>query len=167
MFAYLFPLIAAASWGFVYALNELVLEEFSPLQLLFICAAVELAVLPFLLLFRGETLLPTFSGTVPSTKIIVVMLGIIALSLVANFCILKSVSSLGSTTAAFLEISYPVFTCVAVYFLYQKSLDLSFFCGAALVVLGVLLIMSQGKTDGVSDLHHSAESARSVPESTA
>lgn len=137
---FLLGLLAAACWGAVYIAYHFTLDKVSPLRIMIYGGLLDLLILVPLLLWRGEKL---FDESLSNPKVLTVVTIAMLIALVANFLILYSIKILGANTAAILEISYPVFTCLGLYFFFDKQMDSQFLMGAGLIFLGVCLVVTR------------------------
>lgn len=139
-----FAVLAAMSWGLVYVLEQIVLNEFSVAkfivyQSLFmgVIALVFVIFLPHegsaLSLLDWKILLqPTF-------------LILMAATFLAEFLILKSVQGVGAHYATLFEISFPFFTAIFAYYILQQPLQLLTFVGGLFILVGSGIIIYVNK----------------------
>lgn len=134
---FLFAISAAIAWGLVYVLSERVLKELNPLTLLFLYGVVTAVVLlPFILTGHID-LRPFVSGTRP---VLTLVLASVLLTVIANFLILVSIEKLGATTAAFIEISYPLFAALFVFLFFSTLPTIGTVIGGLLILVGAAVI---------------------------
>ena len=126
--------LAAITWGFVYANTEKVLEKMSPISsvaLFYYLGAIIL--LPFLLSHRQDMI----QGALLAPKELIFTTVMI---LLAEFFIMWSISLLGGTEAALIEVSYPIWTAIFLYFLSGKEISFNTFIGGIFIFTGVIFI---------------------------
>lgn len=126
---------SAFAWGMVYATAEGVLDRMSPLATL---AAFywwgSLLLLPVALLPAGrEALTGVVSNPGPFA---VTLLAVVT----AELLILWSISLLGGTEASLIEITYPLWTALIVYFMKGETLDKGTLVGGGFILLGVFIL---------------------------
>jgi drug/metabolite transporter (DMT)-like permease len=133
-----YAVMAAITWGLVYALDQKILGFTSPLTLLFIDSLLAtLFTLPFVLLNPGPLKSILASG---KSNIELVIVAIICAAL-ANFLIFAGIKELGSASAAVIEITYPLFVVLFSYLIFRATPNLYFFAGALLIFLGSAMII--------------------------
>lgn len=133
----IFAVGAAVTWGIVYALDQKILLELSPVALLFLyslASAVMLA--PFVLLERG---LWTSIVSVSRETALFVALSLV-LSLLANVLILYSIQYLGAATASMLEITYPVFVVLTTLVLFGTFPSVYVLFGGFVILIGAMIV---------------------------
>lgn len=132
-----FALAAAVTWGLVYAIDQKLLTQTSPIALLFVDALITAAVLiPFIWVERGELrhLLQAGTGTMA-------LLAISALlALLAGWFILAGIQLIGAAEASVIEIAYPFFVVLFSMILYGFEPTLPFIAGGFLIFAGASLI---------------------------
>lgn len=135
---FVYALAAAISWGLVYAVDQKILSEVSPLVLLFINSAITTILLvPYAFLHKNqlnETLLGSYTNWQN-------MLSAIILALVANYCIFLSIKHLGSSYASMIEITYPFFVVLFSYVLFKSTPNIYFFIGSIFICIGSIIIL--------------------------
>jgi len=132
-------LVASIAWGYVYAAKESLMQSMSPLNLmaafylagavLFLPVAIanKASFVPELTANAGEFL----------TALLVVIL--------AETCIVWSVSMLGGAEAGLVEVSYPIWTILALYLLKDKVPPPNTFIGGAFVMVGIIILSLSDK----------------------
>ncbi len=136
--AYLFPILAAMTWGMVYTLDQKILKTTSPLLLLAIDAGITfLLFIPVLVSQRSA-----LKGMlVLDKKSALLILLVTLLTIAADFLILFGVKHLDASVASIIEISYPFFVVLFSFFLFRTTLSIPFFVGAACIFLGTAIII--------------------------
>lgn len=133
----IFAIGAAMAWGFVYAIDQKILLELSPVALLFLyslASAVMLA--PFVFLERG-----LWDSVVTMSKDTALFVGLsLVLSLVANVLILYAIQSLGAATASVLEITYPVFVVLTTLILFGTFPSVYVLFGGFIILIGAMVV---------------------------
>jgi len=128
-----FSLVAAILWGLSYALDERVMKGFSAKQTLLMHYAVGF--------FLSLLWVPTsgiFIGLRQMTsKDAVTLSASLLATYTAALLILTSISKVGATTAAVIEVSYPFWTALSAYLLFKEAMTLHQALGGTLIVLGV------------------------------
>lgn len=125
---------AAITWGFVYASTEKVLEKMSPISsvaLFYYLGAIIL--LPFLLTHRQDMI----QGAMLAPKELFFTTLMI---IVAEFFIMWSISLLGGTEAALIEVSYPIWTALFLYLLNGRQVSFNTIIGGIFIFTGVAIV---------------------------
>jgi drug/metabolite transporter (DMT)-like permease len=130
-------LVAAAAgllWGYVYATKDNLVQSVNPLGLLaafYLAGAVVLA--PVVFYFRHDLVrVATSSPQEFGTAVVGILL--------AEFCIMWSVYLLGGTDAGLIEVSYPLWTALFAYLVYDKTPTTGTLVGGLLVMAGIAVI---------------------------
>lgn len=135
-----FSTLAALSWSLVYILSQKVLTQFSAPKFLFFSSIFTFFILsPLILLLSNHK----DRFTVHDLKIFYKpeFLILMTVNILADFFILKSVQKIGATTAAILEISYPLFIAVIAFLFLREQITASTAIGGMLIFLGSLIII--------------------------
>ena len=111
---------------------------------MFLGGIFDIVILVPILLYRGEGL---FDRSLADVRTGGLIFAAMLVALVANFLILQSIKTLGASTAAILEISYPMFTALILFFFFGERLDSRFILGALLVMTGSYFIVSNGEKE--------------------
>jgi drug/metabolite transporter (DMT)-like permease len=138
MIGYFYAVLAAGTWGLVYALEQRVLRDFSPITVAFTCAlcgAVALA--PFAIGQISSVLISARTNSL--SWMLLVAVGLVAA--IANVLITTSIRELSAPVAAVLEVSYPIFVGIAGYLLFGFKLSPQFALGAVLIMAGAGVIV--------------------------
>lgn len=126
--------VAAIAWGYVYATKDNLVQSMNPLSLMaafYLTGAVLL--LPVAFFNRADMMNGVLAN--PS-EFATAVVGI----LVAETCIIWSISLLGGTEAGLVEVSYPIWTALALYLFYGKAPSTGTMLGGALVMAGIAVI---------------------------
>lgn len=125
---------AGLAWGYVYATKDNLMQSMNPLSLLagfYLSGA--LLLLPVALYNRTDMV----EGVLGNPwEFFTAVLGI----LVAEACIIWSISLLGGTEAGLVEVSYPLWTALFAYFIYNKVPTTGTVVGGALVMTGIVVL---------------------------
>lgn len=134
----IFSMAAAITWGLVYAFDERILSDLSPVTLLFIDAILTLIVLiPIFLLHDHHW---RELATIPK-KDWFFILASLTLAIAANFFIYSGIKFLGADTASMIEIAYPLFVALFCFFIFRESLTPWVGAGGLLMLAGAILII--------------------------
>ena len=128
-----FSLSAAVLWGLSYALDEKVMTDFTARQMLLLHyvfgAVVSLAWVPMGdIVSRAKEM---------SENHALLLLTSLSVTYLAGLLILTSISKVGATTAAVIEVSYPFWTALAGFLLFRQAMTLHQILGGGLIMLGV------------------------------
>ncbi|MBP7062168.1 DMT family transporter [Patescibacteria group bacterium] len=105
---YFYAIAAAVAWGFVYAVDQRILDKISPSLLILINSIFSIIVLVPILLYSEE--FKTIASIDRSTRkfVAISLVGV----LIASLLILTAIKHLGSSKAAIFEIAYPFFVVI-------------------------------------------------------
>lgn len=106
---YIYAVMAAITWWFVYAIDQKILDKVSPSVLMFINSIFSIIILLPLLLYYSNELKNITKLDNSSLKIIGLSL---IFTLIANILIYVAIRHLGSSKAAIFEIAYPFFVII-------------------------------------------------------
>jgi drug/metabolite transporter (DMT)-like permease len=137
----LYSLGAALTWGLVYAFDERILTDLSPVTLLFIDAILTLVILiPVFLLHdhHGRELV-----NIPKRDWIFIIASL-SLAVLANFFIYSGIKMLGADTASMIEIAYPLFVALFCFIIFRDFLTPWVAAGGLLMVVGAMMIIKLG-----------------------
>jgi drug/metabolite transporter (DMT)-like permease len=126
--------VAAIAWGYVYATKDNLVQSMNPLSLLaafYITGAVIL--LPVAVYNRADMMGGVLANP---NEFATAVVGV----LVAEICIIWSISLLGGLEAGLVEVSYPIWTALALYLFYGKTPSMGTVLGGALVMTGIAVI---------------------------
>jgi len=134
---------AAITWGLVYTLDQRLLRNLSPLELLFINSLITTIILFPLVSGKsnGLALIDGYSG-----RVWLFVLASLLLAAIANLFIFSSIRLLGASTASVFEIAYPFFVVMFSYFVYRTSPNIYFIFGATLIFIGAAIIIRHATT---------------------
>jgi len=134
-------LIAAVLWGLSYALSEPVLKNYSiPFYLIF-SAATSLCVYVTIMITSNFSFKADLANLKAGKLAVPFALSIITL-IVANLLISYAIQSKNATLAAFIEISYPVFTALFAFILFkQTQVNMYSLLGGLMIMGGSFLIL--------------------------
>lgn len=138
---YFYAIMAAIAWGFVYAIDQKILDKISPPVLILINSVFSIAILLPLLLFYSNELKNIITLDKPSLKIIGLSL---IFTLVANLLIYIAIQHLGSSKAAIFEIAYPFFVVIFSILMFQAHVNGYFIFGSLLLFIGSAIIITLG-----------------------
>ncbi len=129
---------AAITWGLVYALDQKILSDASPLAYLFVNSLLTaIIVLPFLF-FDGGSIKSIVSSR---GSVLLLIVASVILATLANFLIFSGIKILGANTASIIEIAYPFFVVLFSFILFRSTPNLYFFLGGGLVFIGSIIII--------------------------
>ncbi|WP_367606978.1 EamA family transporter [Legionella sp. W05-934-2] len=134
-----FAIFAAILWGFNYALTEKIVNSISPATLL----AMEMLIGS--VLFSGISYFTTMKKDVEllstNSNLLLLTLAEVVIVLIASYFIVTSITLKNATTAGIVELTYPLFTMVFTWFLFnQVHINLSVIIGGLFILGGVLVI---------------------------
>ncbi|PWY56719.1 EamA family transporter [Legionella qingyii] len=134
-----FAILAAILWGFNYALAEKILNSISPITLLaleMIIGAILFSGISFFTTMKKDLqLLTTDSG------LLLLTITEIAIVLIASYFIATSINLKNATIAGIVELTYPLFTIIFTWFLFnQIHVNFSVIIGGLLIFIGALVI---------------------------
>lgn len=134
-----FAIFAAILWGFNYALAEKILHSISPSTLLaleMIIGAILFTCISFFTTMKRDVeILTTDSGLLLLTIVEIVIV------LIASYFIAASINLKNATIAGIVELTYPIFTIIFTWFLFnQAHVNFSVIVGGLLIFIGVLVI---------------------------
>ena len=131
---YLVAALASVCWGYVYAQTENILEKMSPMAALasfYVFGGIFL--FPFFIINKKEIFntVTTNPGNFFSTAIMI---------MAAEFLIIWSISLLGGSEAAFMEISYPLWTVLFSLIILGVFPNIQTILGGILIMIGSYII---------------------------
>ena len=137
-------LTAGAGWGMSYLLYEKVLLKFPIALVMFLIGSLTLVFFGLWSGWRGH--FSEVKTILVSPPILWGFLGVITLNILANVCILTAVNMSNASRAAFLEISYPIFTLLFAWLIFREvQLSLLGMVGGGFIILGVAIMAYAGK----------------------
>ena len=138
---YFYAIMAAVTWGFVYAIDQKILDKVSPPFLILINSIFSIVILLPLLFFYSNELRNIATLDKQSLKIIGVSL---VFTLVANLLIYVAIQHLGSSKAAIFEIAYPFFVVIFSIWMFQAHVNGYFVIGSLFLFIGSGIIITLG-----------------------
>lgn len=129
---------AAIIWGLVYTIDQKVLSNISPFNLLFIDSLLTaIIMLPFMFFNNGsiKTVLASGKSTISLIILSVVLAGL------ANFLIFSGIKGLNASSASMIEIAYPFFVVLFSYIFFRSTPNIYFFIGGILIFFGSIIII--------------------------
>lgn len=135
---FVYAILAAVTWGLVYAIDQKILDRVSPVSYLLVGYILSLImILPFAL-FDLDGVKTLLSSGRNNLLLIVLATG---LALLASFFIFSSIKLLDASTASIFEIAYPFFVVLFSVLLYGQVINGYFALGAALLFAGAVVII--------------------------
>lgn len=143
LFGIILSLFAAMSWGLAYVLEQKALLDFSVLKFLFYKSLLFLIVIIPIAFFseRAELKLSMSDWTILTRPF---FLALIVINLTADFLILKSIQTVGASTAAIFEVIYPLFTVIFAFLILKESIHWLTAVGGIIIVFGSALVIYAG-----------------------
>lgn len=139
---YLTAILAAIIWGLVYAIRQKTLPYISSTGVMFFNALITLALtVPIILVDRTHI---TQVAAAKRGDILLIILAS-AISVLGMWLLFFSITKLGATTAAMIEIAYPLFVALFCWWLLGQSVNWAVAAGGALIFAGSCVIMIFGK----------------------
>lgn len=135
---FIYAIGAAITWGLVYAIDQKILSNITPISLLFINSIITaIIMLPFLFFSNNSVkqflALDRFNLFLVIFEVLLVML--------ANFLIFSGIKHLDASTASIIEIAYPFFVVLFSYIIFRSTPNIYFFIGGILVFVGCVIII--------------------------
>lgn len=139
---YLTAILAAVIWGLVYAIREKTLPFISPLGMMFVNSLVMLAVtLPLLLANRSH-----FNQLMAARWSDIGLIVFAALTMVlGTWLLFFSIEKMGASTAAMIEIAYPLFVVLFCWLLSGTAVGWPVMVGGLLIFAGSAVIVVFGR----------------------
>lgn len=137
-------LAAGSGWGMSYLLYEKFLLKLPISLVMAMAGSVSLTVFGLIAFFKGH--FSELKNVASSTELILAFIAVMVLNIMANASILTAVNMSNASRAAFLEISYPLFTVLFAYLIF-KEIQLSplGMVGGSFIVLGTIIMVYAGK----------------------
>lgn len=138
-----FALSAAILWGLSYTINQITLQHFDEVELLFFESVVIFVIISGYFIFRGNFSSFAHKLTNPKQFGLILCSGLIYV--VASWLILKSISASNAGLAAIIESCYPIFT-VAFAYLFFGVIQLNFASsiGFIMILAGIVIVKFYG-----------------------
>jgi len=140
--AYLFCVLAALLWGFVYAVDGKFLKTLTPNAIIFVNGVLALTFSMIFFAYRGFNL-QKFFGEEADLKTVGLTFAAHSLSILASLFAFSAIVKIGSSTAAMLEISYPFFVIIFSWLLFNQTVSKEVVFGGILIFAGCLIIFSK------------------------
>ncbi len=135
---FIYAIGAAITWGLVYAIDQKILSNITPISLLFINSIITaIIMLPFL--FFSNNSVKQFLALDRANLSLVIFEALLVM--LANFLIFSGIKNLDASTASIIEIAYPFFVVLFSYIIFRSTPNIYFFLGGALVFLGSVVII--------------------------
>jgi len=135
---FIYAIGAAVIWGLVYALDQKILHDISPIALLFFQSSLSaIVVSPFLFLGKG----PLKGLLAADRPMFALMIATVLLVTAANFLIFSGIKAMDASMASIIEIAYPFFVVLFSYFIFGSKPNVYFLIGGALVFIGSTIII--------------------------
>ena len=129
---------ASIIWGLVYTIDQKVLSNISPINLLFIDSLLTaIIMLPFV--FFNNDSIKTVLSSGKSTLLLIVIS--VLLAGLANFLIFSGIKGLNASNASMIEIAYPFFVVLFSYIFFRSTPNIYFFAGGVLIFIGSIIII--------------------------
>ncbi len=133
-----FAILAAIIWGLVYAVDQKILNNTSPLTLLFVNSLLTaILMLPFLFFDQGSVKNLFMSGRMN----LLLIIGSLVLAALANFLIFSGIKSIGASSASMIEITYPFFVVFFSIIIFRTQPNIYFYVGGVLIFIGSAIII--------------------------
>ena len=130
--------VAAVGWGYVYATMQQVTERMSPVAALAAYYAFGgLLLAPFAVARWSEI----HAGVAADPRSFVLSASAV---LVSEFAILWSVSLMGGADAGLIEVSYPLWTMLFLFFILGERPSMASLAGGTLIMAGIVVIARWG-----------------------
>ena len=137
-------LTAGAGWGMSYILYEKLLLRFPIPLVMFLTGAASFAFFGLVAWSRGH--FAEIKTITSSPAIVWGFIGVVVLNILANTSILTAVNMSNASRAAFLEISYPLFSLLFAYLIFKEiQLSALGMVGGGFIVLGTIIMVYAGK----------------------
>ncbi|AUR52634.1 EamA family transporter [Aquella oligotrophica] len=134
-----FALCAAILWGLSYTINQLTLQYFNEIELLFFEAFIVFVILAAYFIVKGN--FGSFTSKLANPKLLGLIISSGLIYVVASYFILKSITASNASLAAIIESSYPIFTVLfAFIFFGQLQLNLISGIGFILILSGIIIV---------------------------
>ena len=139
MTGFLYAIAAAVTWGAVYTIDQKVLHNISPFELLFLSSIISACIiLPFVWYFEHGNFIGTILAEGKANALLIVLS--IVLAMCANFFIYSSIKTLGASTASIIEISYPFFVALFSMLVFRTAPSLALYAGGFCIFIGSAII---------------------------
>ncbi len=134
-----YAISASILWGIGYVINQLLMRNFSAIEILLFESFIILLIFIPYFIFTGQ-LKPTLIKLL-DWKIVLLILAGSFIYICAAIFILKSIGSSNATLAAIIEASYPIFTMFFAYILIgEVQFTISTIIGCLLIISGLVVV---------------------------
>lgn len=135
---------AGAGWGMSYLLYEKLLLCIPISLVMVMTGSLSLLFFGLVAFLKGH--FPEVKNILANNTLVWGFLGVVALNILANASIMTAVNMSNASRAAFLEISYPLFTVLFAWFIFRDvQLSPLGMLGGGLILLGTIIIVYAGK----------------------
>ena|SRR5579872_5177060 len=135
---FLYAFAAAVTWGAVYAIDQRILHNLSPLAVLLVDSFLGVVLMiPFVLTQSGLIKEVIAAG---KTNLWLILISL-ALATLANYFIYSSIKILGASTASVMEIIYLFFVVLFSLIFFQVYPNIYFLLGGLLIFFGSAIII--------------------------
>jgi drug/metabolite transporter (DMT)-like permease len=132
---FIIALLAAISWGWIYAYTEKIVERLSPVSTMIVFYYLgSLLMIPLLPFYFKE--ITSETSSISSLPFVVTIIA----TILAEFLIIWSIKLLGGVEAGLIEISYPLFTAIFLFLIANKTPDISSIIGGIFVFIGISIL---------------------------
>jgi drug/metabolite transporter (DMT)-like permease len=138
---FLYSIAAAVTWGLVYAFDQRILSDLSPVTLLTIDAILTLIVIIPVFFLQDHHIREIAS--VPHRDWIFIIVSLV-LAVLANFLIYSGIKNVGANLASMIEIAYPLFVTLFCFILFRDKINAWVAVGGGLMIIGAMIIMRLG-----------------------
>ena len=138
---YIYAIAAAITWGFVYAIDQKILDKVSATSLILMQYLFAILILLPITLYKNEFRKEILSLDKSGIWFLILSF---TFSLLASYLIFIAIQRIGSPKAAIFEIAYPLFVVLFSAVLFQAQMNLYFLLGAALLFIGSAIIITLG-----------------------
>ncbi len=137
----LYAVGSAILWGVAYPISEhLVKNGISPASLMFIYTLFSMPVYG-LIAYKWGGLHDSFKSIMGSQTLPLWLVIMIASYMTANLMVFISIEEKNATLASFIEATYPLFTAVFAYLIFQSiQINLATLLGGFLIIIGATIV---------------------------
>lgn len=138
-----YALGAAILWGLSYTINQVTLQHFTEVEVLFFESVIIFVIISIYFVIKGDFASFTEKLTNPKQFTLILCSGIIYV--VASWLVLKSITASNAGLAAIIESCYPIFTVLFAY-LFFGFIQLNFgsAIGFVLILSGIIIVKIYG-----------------------
>ena len=138
---FIYAIGAAIAWGLLYAIDQKILANTSPIIFMFVVFVVGAILLSPVVFSQNTALVSLFS--LGKARLLLILCSVV-LAILANYMILASIQKLGASLASVLEISYPFFVFFFSFLIFGAELNAYVLVGSIFIFLGSAIIMRFG-----------------------